>query len=89
MLTQPITIINRLGLHARAAAKLVSAASAFESDIFLKRNGQKVNAKSIMGIMMLAAGIGTELELIADGDDERQAITALTALFANRFGEEE
>jgi len=89
MLTQPITIINKLGLHARAAAKLVGAASAFESDIFLKRNRQKVNAKSIMGIMMLAAGIGTELELIADGADERQAIDTLTTLFADRFGEDE
>ena len=89
MLTQPITIVNKLGLHARAAAKLVSKASEFESDIYLQCNGQKVNAKSIMGIMMLAAGLGTRLELIADGRDEQQAVTALSALFSDRFGEEE
>lgn len=89
MLTQPITIVNKLGLHARAAAKLVSKASEFESDIYIQCNGQKVNAKSIMGIMMLAAGLGTRLELIADGRDEQQAITALSTLFSDRFGEEE
>lgn len=89
MLTHRTTITNKLGLHARAASKLVSTASEFESDIQLRCNGQKVDAKSIMGIMMLAAGIGTEVELIADGPDEKDAISTLNALFAARFGEEE
>lgn len=89
MLTQPITIVNKLGLHARAAAKLVSAASEFESDVYLQCNGQRVNAKSIMGIMMLAAGVGSQLQLIADGRDEKEAIAALSALFEDRFGEQE
>lgn len=89
MLTQPITIVNKLGLHARAAAKLVSTASEFESEVYLQCNGQRVNAKSIMGIMMLAAGVGSQLQLIADGRDEKEAIAALSALFEDRFGEEE
>ncbi len=89
MLTRKTTIINKLGLHARAASKLVSTASVFESDIQLRCNGQKVDAKSIMGIMMLAASIGTEVELIADGPDEEDALSALNALFASRFGEDE
>lgn len=89
MQTYKTTIINKLGLHARAAAKLVSTASEFESEIHLRCNGQKVDAKSIMGIMMLAASIGTEIELIANGPDENDAISTLTELFAARFGEEE
>jgi len=89
MLKQQLTIVNKLGLHARAAAKLVGKASQFECDIFLQCNGQKVNAKSIMGIMMLAAGIGTELEVIADGADEKHAVIEIADLFANRFGENE
>ena len=89
MLTKTTTIVNKLGLHARAAAKLVSTASEFESDIHLRCNGQKVDAKSIMGIMMLAASIGTNIELIANGPDEDDAIATLTELFASRFGEEE
>ena len=70
MRCQRLTIVNKLGLHARASAKFVSLAAEFASDIVLKRNGQEVNGKSIMGIMMLAAGKGSELELCADGKDE-------------------
>jgi phosphocarrier protein HPr len=88
MLNKEITIVNKLGLHARAAAKFVSLASGFESEIMLKRNGKRVNGKSIMGVMMLAAGCGTTVELIADGSDEMQAITELEALIEDRFGEE-
>ncbi len=84
-----IVIVNRLGLHARASAKFVSLASEFKSDITLKRNGQEVNGKSIMGIMMLAAARGSELEVCAHGQDEEKAISALTALISERFGEDE
>jgi len=83
-----VTLINKLGLHARASAKLVSLASEFESEITLTRNGQAVNAKSIMGLMMLAAAKGAELELCADGRDEQRALEALIELIHNRFGEE-
>ncbi len=88
MRCQKITISNRLGLHARASAKLVSLASEFDAEITLQRNGQSVNAKSIMGIMMLAAAKGAEIELCADGRDEKQAVEALSELIHNRFGEE-
>jgi phosphocarrier protein HPr len=87
MQCQKIVIINKLGLHARASAKLVSLASEFSAEITLRRNGQSVNAKSIMGIMMLAAAKGTELELCAEGKDEKQAVEALAELVSNRFGE--
>lgn len=89
MRCQRITIINKLGLHARASAKFVSLAGEFASEIVLKRNGQEVNGKSIMGIMMLAAGKGSELELCADGKDEARALAALADLIANRFDEDE
>jgi phosphocarrier protein len=89
MRCQNITIVNRLGLHARASAKFVSLAAEFASEIVLKRNGQEVNGKSIMGIMMLAAGKGSELELCADGKDEAKALAALADLIANRFDEDE
>ena len=84
-----VVIVNKLGLHARAAAKLVNLASQFKSEITVTRNGQDVNGKSIMGIMMLAAGKGSKLQLSADGADEQQALTALRALIDNRFGEDE
>ncbi len=84
-----ITIVNKLGLHARAAAKLVTLASSFASSVKLARNGQEVNGKSIMGVMMLAASRGTEIRVIAEGDDEHEAIEKLTELIENRFGEEE
>ncbi len=89
MKRETVTIANKLGLHARASAKFVSLASQFKSEITLGRDGQMVNAKSIMGIMMLAAGQGSRLELIADGRDEDQAITALGTLVRERFGEDE
>jgi len=89
MLETPVTIVNKLGLHARAAAKFVTLASSFGSDIRLARNGQEVNGKSIMGVMMLAASRGSELTLVADGDDETQAIESLSALVRQRFGEDE
>ena len=86
---RPVTIVNRLGLHARAAAKLVTTATGFNSDIELAKNDQKVNAKSIMGVMMLAASRGTELVIIANGSDEVAAADKLEALIADRFGENE
>ena len=89
MKTASVTIINRLGMHARASAKFVTLAAQFKSDVTLGRNGQQANGKSIMGIMMLAAGKGTQVDLIVDGDDEDRAIAALTELIANRFGEDE
>ena len=84
-----ITIQNKLGLHARAAAKFVTLASQFTSDIQLARGQQQVNGKSIMGVMMLAASIGTRLEIIAAGDDEVQACVKLEELVGQRFGEAE
>jgi phosphocarrier protein len=89
MKCQKVTLANKLGLHARASAKLVSLASEFDSEVLLKRNGQAVNAKSIMGLMMLAAAKGSELELCADGRDEKRAIEALVGLINDRFGEGE
>lgn len=83
-----VTIVNRLGLHARAAAKLVTLASEFESDIHLVRGARQVNGKSIMGVMMLAAAQGTEIELVADGRDEATALQKLEDLIRQRFGEE-
>ena len=89
MLQQTTTIVNKLGLHARAAAKFVTQASQFDSEINVKRNNQDVNGKSIMGIMMLAAAKGSQIELIIDGTDEKQAMLSLLELIANRFGEAE
>ncbi len=82
-----IKIINKLGLHARAAAKFVTIASQYQCDVFLEHNEKRVNGKSIMGVMMLAASNGTILTLIADGHDEQQASEALTTLVSNRFDE--
>ncbi len=84
-----IPIVNKLGLHARASAKFVTLAAQYKSDVTLGRNGQHANGKSIMGIMMLAAGKGCEVELVVDGEDEDAALTALTDLIAGRFGEDE
>ena len=89
MIKQNITIINKLGLHARAASKLVNCASQFESEVFIGRNSNRVNAKSIMGVMMLAASKGVELELEIDGNDEQDCQQALVDLINNRFGENE
>ena len=82
-------IINRLGLHARAAAKLTHIASGFQCEIWLSRSGRRVNAKSIMGVMMLAAGKGSKVMIQAEGTDADQALAALTALIGDRFGEGE
>jgi phosphocarrier protein HPr len=89
METKEIQVINKLGLHARAAAKFVKLASEFESDITLARDGRQVNGKSIMGVMMLAAARGTRLTLTAAGPDEQEAVRRLEELFEQRFGEEE
>jgi phosphocarrier protein HPr len=89
MLSVKAEIVNKLGLHARAAAKLTHLASNFHSDIWISRSGRRVNAKSIMGVMMLAAGQGTSVLLEAEGRDAEQALDALTKLIANRFGEGE
>jgi len=86
---QNVTIVNKLGLHARAAAKLVQTASDFGSEIVLRRDGREVNAKSIMGVMMLAAGPGTELELEISGEDESEAMKTLVELIEDRFGEDQ
>lgn len=89
MIKRELTIRNKLGLHARAAAKLVNTAGGFASEIQLQKDGQQVNAKSIMGVMMLAASCGSQVVLSVDGDDEMAAMEALVALIDNRFGEGE
>ena len=87
MIQATLKISNKLGLHARASAKLTKLAGTFRCDVFMSRNGRRVNAKSIMGVMMLAAGLGTEVELETDGEDEAAAMTAITALVNDKFGE--
>jgi len=84
-----VEIVNKLGLHARAAAKLTHIASGFQSDIWLSRAGRRVNAKSIMGVMMLAAGKGSTVTIEAEGADAQAALAALAKLIAERFGEGE
>lgn len=89
MLKREIVIINKLGLHARAAAKFVTLAAGFDAEIRLSRGNREVNGKSIMGVMMLAAGMGSEIEIETNGDREEQAMEALRALINDRFGEGE
>ncbi len=89
MIQRDITIINKLGLHARAASKLVNLCSRFASEVFLDKNGNRVNAKSIMGVMMLAASQGTSMTLEVEGEDEQACADAVTALVENRFDEPE
>jgi phosphocarrier protein HPr len=89
MLRSSVTISNKLGLHARASAKLTKLAGQYRSEVHLTRNGRRVNAKSIMGVMMLAAGLGTQVEIEVEGPDEAAALQALQGLIENRFGEEE
>ena len=89
MPTSSLPIINKLGLHARASAKLTQLASQFPCDITLERKGRKINAKCIMGVMMLAAGMGTEVILETTGEQEQEAFAAIQALIADRFGEGE
>ena len=87
MRQREVEIINKLGLHARAAAKLTQLAAKYQCEVSLARNGRKVNAKSIMGVMMLAAGQGSRVVLETDGPDEGEAIDAIAALIGNCFGE--
>ena len=89
MITKELDIVNRLGLHARAAAKFVNCASGFESAVQVERAGRRVNGKSIMGVMMLAAAYGTRIRVEVDGDDEAEALAALEALVASRFEEDQ
>ncbi|OIP11758.1 MAG: phosphocarrier protein HPr [Betaproteobacteria bacterium CG2_30_59_46] len=89
MLQQDIAIVNKLGLHARASAKLTQMAGQFKSEIWITRNERRVNAKSIMGVMMLAANKGSTIRFEIDGSDEDAAMRALTTLIADRFGEGE
>ena len=83
------TISNKLGLHARASAKLTKLAGSFPCDAFMSQGERRINAKSIMGVMMLAAGLGSEVELETNGDREQEAMDALLALIADKFGEGE
>ncbi len=89
MIEKQILIINKLGLHARAASRFVTVASGFASEIQLAKNGQTINGKSIMGVMMLAAPKGTVLEMTVSGEDEDEAAARLERLVQERFGEEE
>lgn len=89
MIKKKLKIINKLGLHARASMKLVNTASRFQSDIIIKYKNHEVNAKSIMNVMILAVGLGEEIELIVNGNDEETAAQAIIDLINNRFGEEE
>ena len=88
MTEQTITIINRAGIHARPAAVLVQVAKDFKSNIFLEKGQDRINAKSIMGILTLGATYGTELKIIAEGEDEKQAVQAIAHLFETKFEEE-
>jgi phosphocarrier protein HPr len=87
MIKRLATISNKLGLHARASAKLTKLAGGFACDIHMSRNGRRVNAKSIMGVMMLAAGVGSEIEIETEGNDEEGAMQAIVALIDDKFGE--
>ena len=87
MIRTTATISNKLGLHARASAKLTKLAGSFACEVHMARNGRRINAKSIMGVMMLAAGLGSEVELETDGPDEQAAMDALLALINDKFGE--
>ncbi len=89
MLSREVEIVNKLGLHARASAKLTQTAARFQSEVFIAKGSKRVNAKSIMGVMMLAAGKGTKVTLDTNGADEAEAMDAVTALIADKFGEGE
>jgi phosphocarrier protein HPr len=89
MIHQHVTIINKLGLHARASAKLTKLAGSYPCNVFMTRGERRVNAKSIMGVMMLAAGLGSEVQVETDGDQEQEAMDALLALINDKFGEGE
>jgi phosphocarrier protein len=89
MINQQLTISNKLGLHARASAKLTKLAGSFPCEVWISKGDRRVNAKSIMGVMMLAAGIGSKIELETQGEQEQEAMDALTALINDKFGEGE
>ena len=89
MQTQEITIVNKLGLHARASAKLTKLAGSFQCDVWMSKGQRRVNAKSIMGVMMLAAGLGSQVVLETDGPQKTEALQALVALIEDKFGEGE
>jgi phosphocarrier protein len=89
MQQQEVEIVNKLGLHARASAKLTETAGRYKADVWVSRNGRRVNAKSIMGVMMLAAAKGSRIMIETDGPDELEAIAAVSQLVAQRFGEPE
>jgi len=89
MIKTSITISNKLGLHARASAKFTKLAGSFQSEVFMSRGDRRINAKSIMGVMMLAAGMGSEVEIETDGPDEQAAMDALLKIIADKFGEAE
>ncbi len=89
MISRTFTIRNKLGLHARPSAQLTQTASRFQSDVFIAKDGRRVNAKSIMGVMMLAAGVGSEVEIETSGEREEEAMAALRALVDDKFGEGE
>ena len=89
MIKSTLTISNKLGLHARASAKLTKLAGSFKCEVHMSRNGRRVNAKSIMGVMMLAAGMGTDVEVETDGPDEQRALEAIVTMINDKFGEGE
>ena len=89
MIQHQVTIINKLGLHARASAKLTKLAGSYPCNVFMTRGERRVNAKSIMGVMMLAAGLGSEVQVETDGEQEQEAMDALLALINDNFGEGE
>ena len=89
MIKRAVTVVNKLGLHARASAKLTALASRFASGVWITRNGRRVNAKSIMGVMMLAAGKGSTVTVEAEGADAQQALDAILQLIGDKFGEGE
>jgi len=89
MIQRQVTIINKLGLHARASAKLTKLAGSYPCQVFMSRGERRVNAKSIMGVMMLAAGMGSEVQVETDGEQEQEAMDALVALINDKFGEGE
>ena len=89
MQQREVDIVNKLGLHARASAKLTQLAGKFQCEVWLSRNGRRVNAKSIMGVMMLAAAKGSKIDVETDGADELEAMDALVQLIADKFGESE
>lgn len=87
MIENTVTIVNKLGLHARASAKLTKLAGSFACEVWMRRGDRRVNAKSIMGVMMLAAGLGAQVSIETNGSDEQAAMDALLALIADKFGE--